>query len=34
MAARPLSYDSNSSDTENCEQRSSSRPRRVYRHSG
>ncbi|XP_060784413.1 BTB/POZ domain-containing protein 10a isoform X2 [Neoarius graeffei] len=32
MAARPLSYDSNSSDTENCEQRSSSRTRRVYRH--
>ncbi|XP_062856828.1 BTB/POZ domain-containing protein 10a isoform X2 [Trichomycterus rosablanca] len=33
MAARPVSYDSNSSDTENSEQRSSSRPRRVYRHS-
>ncbi|XP_053487459.1 BTB/POZ domain-containing protein 10a isoform X2 [Ictalurus furcatus] len=33
MAARPLSYDSNSSDTENCEERSSTRPRRVYRHS-
>ncbi|KAF5897959.1 BTB/POZ domain-containing protein 10-like isoform X2 [Clarias magur] len=33
MAARPLSYDSNSSDTENCEQRSSTRPRRVCRHS-
>ncbi|XP_046704795.1 BTB/POZ domain-containing protein 10a isoform X3 [Silurus meridionalis] len=33
MAARAIAYDSNSSDTENCEQRSSSRPRRVFRHS-
>ncbi|XP_036424125.1 BTB/POZ domain-containing protein 10a [Colossoma macropomum] len=33
MAARPISYDSNSSDTENCEQRTSCRTRRVYRHS-
>ncbi|KAI4894857.1 hypothetical protein NFI96_003245 [Prochilodus magdalenae] len=33
MAARPISYDSNSSDTENCDQRTSCRTRRVYRHS-
>ncbi|XP_022539632.1 BTB/POZ domain-containing protein 10a isoform X2 [Astyanax mexicanus] len=33
MAARPVSYDSNSSDTENCEQRTSCRTRRLYRHS-
>uniref|UniRef100_A0AAY5EAJ2 BTB domain-containing protein n=1 Tax=Electrophorus electricus TaxID=8005 RepID=A0AAY5EAJ2_ELEEL len=33
MAARPVSYDSNSSDTENCDQRTSCRARRVYRHS-
>ncbi|KAJ8271515.1 hypothetical protein COCON_G00103740 [Conger conger] len=33
MAARPQSYDSNSSDTENCEQKTSSRPRKLCKHS-
>ncbi|KAL4613523.1 BTB/POZ domain-containing protein 10 [Arapaima gigas] len=33
MAARPHSYDSNSSDTENWERRASSRPRKLCRHS-
>ncbi|KAM8877282.1 BTB/POZ domain-containing protein 10 isoform X1 [Synchiropus splendidus] len=34
MAARLQSYDSNSSDAENWEVKSSSRPRKLYRHSG
>ncbi|XP_018608243.2 BTB/POZ domain-containing protein 10 isoform X3 [Scleropages formosus] len=33
MAARPHSYDSNSSDTENWERKASSRPRKLCRHS-
>ncbi|XP_030635963.1 BTB/POZ domain-containing protein 10a isoform X2 [Chanos chanos] len=33
MAACSSSYDSNSSDTENCEQRTTGRPRRLYRYS-
>ncbi|XP_036400262.1 BTB/POZ domain-containing protein 10 isoform X2 [Megalops cyprinoides] len=33
MAARPHSYDSNSSDTENWERKTSSRPRKLCKHS-
>ncbi|XP_018621338.1 BTB/POZ domain-containing protein 10-like isoform X2 [Scleropages formosus] len=33
MAARPLSYDSNSSDTDTCEGKATSRPRKLLKHS-